>query len=79
MSMQTLGVKLNASTREQLKIAGAKLDRTPHWFMKKAIQLMIDRVEVGDTVNEIIGTCNVKLDMDRHSVSLRRNKYESCK
>lgn len=77
MTMQTLGVKLNASTRERLKVAATMLDRTPHWLMKQAIQLLIERVETGTTVDEIVGAHNVKLDIERHSVASRRNKYET--
>ena len=37
MSTTTLGVKLDAGTRERLKQAAASIDRTPHWVVKQAI------------------------------------------
>lgn len=77
MNMQTVGVKLDACTRERLKGAAAILDRTPHWFMRQAIQLLIIQVEAGITVDEIVGAKNLQADIERHSVSSRETKYVS--
>ncbi len=45
MSATTLGVKLDASTRERLKQAARAIDRTPHWLIKQAIFSYLERLE----------------------------------
>ncbi len=45
MSTTTLGVKLDAGTRERLKQAAASIDRTPHWVVKQAIFSYLERLE----------------------------------
>lgn len=34
----TAAIKLDEPTRQRLKSLGQKLDRSPHWIMKKAIE-----------------------------------------
>ncbi len=41
----TMGVKLDDSVRERLKLLGATKDRSPHWLMKQAIQEYLAREE----------------------------------
>ncbi len=72
MNTQTVGVKLDISTRKRLKEAAAKLDRTSHWFIKQAIQCLIKKVESGVTVEQIVGIDNVEADIARHSVLSRQ-------
>ena len=45
MSATTMGVKLDEQTRTRLKSVSEKLDRTPHWFMKKAILQLIGKLK----------------------------------
>ncbi|WP_283148733.1 trifunctional transcriptional regulator/proline dehydrogenase/L-glutamate gamma-semialdehyde dehydrogenase [Silvimonas soli] len=49
MSTTTLGVKLDEATRERLKQAAHKLDRTPHWLIKQAIFTALDQIERGQS------------------------------
>ncbi|OBU07505.1 trifunctional transcriptional regulator/proline dehydrogenase/L-glutamate gamma-semialdehyde dehydrogenase [Morganella psychrotolerans] len=37
MASTTMGVRLDDETREQIKLAAQKIDRTPHWLIKQAI------------------------------------------
>jgi len=71
-SVTTLGIKLDGETRARLKSVSAKLDRTSHWFMKKAILQLIEEVEAGARIEDIIGAEFLEKDSLRHSVSLRR-------
>ncbi|MGL4458250.1 MAG: trifunctional transcriptional regulator/proline dehydrogenase/L-glutamate gamma-semialdehyde dehydrogenase, partial [Plesiomonas shigelloides] len=62
MGTTTMGVKLDEATRERLKSAAGKLNRTPHWLIKQAIFTYLERVEnhaelpelgAGDAVDEL--------------------------
>jgi len=53
MGMTTMGVKLDEGTRDRLKEAAHKIDRTPHWLIKQAIFSYLERLENGDTLPEI--------------------------
>ncbi len=55
MATTTLGVKLDDATRERLKTAAAKIDRTPHWMIKQAIFNYLEQVESGLTPAEHAG------------------------
>ncbi|STR71800.1 proline dehydrogenase/delta-1-pyrroline-5-carboxylate dehydrogenase [Raoultella ornithinolytica] len=37
MGTTTMGVKLDDATRERIKFAASRIDRTPHWLIKQAI------------------------------------------
>ncbi len=37
MGTTTMGVKLDDATRERIKMAASRIDRTPHWLIKQAI------------------------------------------
>jgi len=71
-SVTTLGIKLDGETRARLKSVSAKLDRTSHWFMKKAILQLIEEVEAGARIEDIIGAEFLEKDSLRHSIALRR-------
>lgn len=43
--MSTTGIKLDKETKKRLKALGEKLDRSPHWIMKTAIESYIDEQE----------------------------------
>jgi len=45
MALVTLGVKLDEETRERLKTAAGKLNRTPHWLIKQAIHTQLETLE----------------------------------
>ena len=53
MATTTLGVKLDGASRERLKAAAQKIDRTPHWVIKQAIFSYLDQLERGLTPPEI--------------------------
>lgn len=74
MSTTTLGVKLDLETRARLKSASTKLDRSSHWFMKKAILTLIEKVEAGAGIEDILGVDRLGEDSSRHSIALRLNK-----
>ena len=50
MSSTTMGVRLDEETRNRLKEAAQKLDRTSHWLIKQAIFNYLEQVE-NDQVN----------------------------
>uniref|UniRef100_UPI0031E13FBE trifunctional transcriptional regulator/proline dehydrogenase/L-glutamate gamma-semialdehyde dehydrogenase n=1 Tax=Inquilinus sp. TaxID=1932117 RepID=UPI0031E13FBE len=49
MGSTTFGVKIDDELRARLKAAAEKQGRTPHWLVKQAMLLMLDRVERGET------------------------------
>lgn len=40
MGTTTMGVKLDDATRERIKTAASRIDRTPHWLIKQAILII---------------------------------------
>lgn len=56
----TMGVKLDEETRERLKKAASKIDRTPHWLIRQAIFNLLEAIESGQTpfFSELSGTGN---------------------
>ncbi|SDU26829.1 trifunctional transcriptional regulator/proline dehydrogenase/L-glutamate gamma-semialdehyde dehydrogenase [Geopseudomonas guangdongensis] len=52
MATTTLGVKLDEATRERLKQAAQRIDRTPHWLIKQAIFSYLEQIESGMTPAE---------------------------
>src|SRR5690606_31405897 len=48
-----VGSKRGDASRERLKAAGQKLERTPHWLIKQAIFNYLDQIERGLTPPEI--------------------------
>ncbi|EXF93370.1 hypothetical protein HK44_006685 [Pseudomonas fluorescens HK44] len=71
MSITTLGIKLDGETRARLKAASAKFDRTPHWFMKKAILELVEKVEAGARIEDVVDIDLLEKDSLRHSIALR--------
>ncbi|MCV3298244.1 trifunctional transcriptional regulator/proline dehydrogenase/L-glutamate gamma-semialdehyde dehydrogenase [Pantoea ananatis] len=53
MGTTTMGVKLDEATRNRIKLAAQKLDRTPHWLIKQAIFNYLTQLDAGETVDEI--------------------------
>ncbi|WLG94065.1 transcriptional regulator [Pseudomonas sp. FP198] len=72
MTVTTLGIKLDEETRARLKSASARLDRTSHWFMKKAILNFIEKVEAGAGVEALVAVEALERDRLRHSIARRR-------
>ncbi|WP_260961448.1 transcriptional regulator [Pseudomonas citri] len=74
MSVTTMGIKLDAQTRARLKAVAARLDRSSHWFMKKAILGLIEKVEAGAGIEEVVGIASLERDTLRHSIARRTHK-----
>ena len=53
MGMTTMGVKLDDATRERIKSAATRIDRTPHWLIKQAIFNYLERLENEDDLPEL--------------------------
>ncbi|MBV4494705.1 transcriptional regulator [Pseudomonas sp. SWRI12] len=71
MAVTTQGIKLDEETRARLKSASAKLDRTAHWFMKKAILSFIEKVEGGAGIEAFMAVELLEKDTRRHSIARR--------
>ncbi len=54
MATTTMGVKLDEATRERLRQAAQKIDRTPHWLIKQAIFTYLAQLEAGETAPDHI-------------------------
>ena len=53
MGNTTMGVKLDDATRERIKQAASRIDRTPHWLIKQAIFNYLERVESDERLPEL--------------------------
>lgn len=53
MGTTTMGVKLDEATRDRIKLAAQKIDRTPHWLIKQAIFNYLTQLEAGESLPEI--------------------------
>ncbi|MBJ7223099.1 MULTISPECIES: trifunctional transcriptional regulator/proline dehydrogenase/L-glutamate gamma-semialdehyde dehydrogenase [unclassified Brenneria] len=53
MGSTTMGVKLDEATRDRIKAAAQRIDRTPHWLIKQAIYNYLERLESGADTPEI--------------------------
>ncbi len=53
MGTTTMGVKLDDATRERIKAAATKIDRTPHWLIKQAIFNYLEQLENSDGLPEL--------------------------
>lgn len=45
MGTTTMGVKLDDATRERIKSAATRINRTPHWLIKQAIFSYLEQLE----------------------------------
>ena len=54
MSTTTLGVKVDESMRERLRMAALKIGKTPHWLHKQALHAYIDQIERGQIPLELM-------------------------
>ncbi|EOC1341533.1 trifunctional transcriptional regulator/proline dehydrogenase/L-glutamate gamma-semialdehyde dehydrogenase [Cronobacter dublinensis] len=53
MGTTTMGVKLDDATRERIKAAATRIDRTPHWLIKQAIFNYLEQLENSDGLPEL--------------------------
>lgn len=53
MGTTTMGVKLDDATRDRIKQAAAKIDRTPHWLIKQSIFNYLSQIEQGSVLSEL--------------------------
>ncbi|MFJ2973327.1 trifunctional transcriptional regulator/proline dehydrogenase/L-glutamate gamma-semialdehyde dehydrogenase [Kluyvera sp. NPDC087067] len=53
MGTTTMGVKLDDATRERIKSAATRIDRTPHWLIKQAIFNYLEKLENNETLPEL--------------------------
>lgn len=72
MSSTTTGIKLDAPTKKRIKTAACLLDRTPHWFMRKAVLYWLDRVESGAGVADMLSEVDPHEDDRLNSVLSRQ-------
>lgn len=49
----TMGVRLDDATRERIKQAAQKIDRTPHWIIKQAVFNYLEQLETGQALPEL--------------------------
>ncbi|MGL4487751.1 MAG: trifunctional transcriptional regulator/proline dehydrogenase/L-glutamate gamma-semialdehyde dehydrogenase [Yersinia sp. (in: enterobacteria)] len=53
MGSTTMGVKLDEATRDRIKAAAKKIDRTSHWLIKQAIFNYLERLESSSEIPEL--------------------------
>lgn len=53
MGTTTMGVKLDDATRERIKSAATRIDRTPHWLIKQAIFTYLEKLESEEALPEL--------------------------
>ncbi|VDR28354.1 Bifunctional protein putA [Raoultella terrigena] len=53
MGTTTMGVKLDEATRERIKSAASRIDRTPHWLIKQAIFNYLEKLENDESLPEL--------------------------
>ena len=53
MATTTIGVKVDESLRERLRLAASRTGRTPHWLHKQALHAYIEKIERGEIPPEL--------------------------
>ncbi|MBX8574911.1 hypothetical protein [Pseudomonas cichorii] len=69
MAFTTVGIKLDERTRARVKAASQGLERTPHWFMKLAIQRLLKEVEAGAQMVDLLDGDTLPSDQERYSTN----------
>ncbi|POP49124.1 bifunctional proline dehydrogenase/L-glutamate gamma-semialdehyde dehydrogenase PutA [Superficieibacter electus] len=64
MGTTTMGVKLDDATRERIKAAANRIDRTPHWLIKQAIFNYLERLENNEPVAELPALLDAATEQD---------------
>lgn len=49
-----VGVKLDEELQKRLKALGERMDRSPHWLMKKAIAEFVERAEEEERERQLL-------------------------
>lgn len=61
MASTTMGVKLDEATRDRIKSAAQRIDRTPHWLIKQAIFNYLEKLESNSELPELATTSSLSL------------------
>ena len=56
MASTTIGVKIDDGLRTRLKSAAEAMGRSPHWLIKQSILSILERIERGDAVADLLGS-----------------------
>ncbi len=54
MAVTTIGVKIDEDLKARLKRAADGIGRSPHWLIKQGIFSMLERVERGEALTELL-------------------------
>ncbi|PJI40296.1 trifunctional transcriptional regulator/proline dehydrogenase/L-glutamate gamma-semialdehyde dehydrogenase [Ferrovibrio sp.] len=54
MAVTTIGVKIDEDLKARLKRAADGIGRSPHWLIKQSIFSVLERVERGEALNELL-------------------------
>ena len=54
MASTTIGVKIDDGLRTRLKTAAEAMGRSPHWLIKQSILSVLERIERGDGVDDLL-------------------------
>lgn len=73
MALTTTGIKLDDTTRTGMRKAAEQLERTPHWFMKMAISRLLEKVESGARLTDLLDSEALLIDQERYSTGPRLN------
>lgn len=76
MGTTTMGVKLDDATRERIKSAATRIDRTPHWLIKQAIFSYLEQLENSDTLRSYL-RCFLARPMRAMKHRLRQRNHTS--
>src|SRR3954447_1650912 len=55
MASTTIGVKIDDGLRTRLKTAAEAMGRSPHWLIKQSILSVLERIERGDGIDDLLG------------------------
>lgn len=76
MGTTTMGVKLDDATRERIKSAATRIDRTPHWLIKQAIFLISNNWKTAILCRSYL-RCFLALPMRAMKHRLRQRNHTS--
>lgn len=76
MGTTTMGVKLDDATRERIKSAATRIDRTPHWLIKQAIFLILNNWKTAILCRSYL-RCFLALPMRAMKHRLRQRNHTS--
>ncbi|EMN4129610.1 MULTISPECIES: trifunctional transcriptional regulator/proline dehydrogenase/L-glutamate gamma-semialdehyde dehydrogenase [Providencia] len=75
-STTTMGVRLDEATRERIKTAAQRLDRTPHWLIKQAIFNYLEQLDNQQFIPEISAGQDNKDGQISEEESLTESNYQ---